>query len=480
MIIEEHEDGAVRGLLGTAFGAAEPPLRDLASGSIARGDAARRRNRWYATGGAVLSVVAAVGTFAAVAGSGGVAGKPAPAAATTAKPTPTKPKPSASDKQQPHGALVDATVKSQDIRTRLPGLLQPMLPAGVTIQLAPSDYTPLSQDDFLLTGPSGTTVMTASGGRLEWSPGEDRKLGCLQKGSCDVHKVAGGTVYVNADNYTASDQMGDTKGALKPGSEKMIVGQDVWMTFVPDDRNAQYLQIREATTVAAMPYADKAPAGWTGTWPPSLVGFGTKNGADPHGVQLSADDFAALARHAGIDEVETLLDPRTTPSADAVKAQDDRNAKIEGLLAQVLPAGVKATLTRTVVGSDLILTGPSGQRNLLRIATLQRNLSPFSGSMGCGAMAVCQRRTVPGGQVLMWGQVPTDSKLHPLSDKPNSFDYWYLPDDTSQPAVQFSLTTNYMSQTVEDVQLTTDQFAAAAANPHLSDIADQVVALLKQ
>ena len=53
MIIEEQEDGAVRGLLGTAFGVAEPPLRDFASGSIARGDAARSRNRrLLAAGGA--------------------------------------------------------------------------------------------------------------------------------------------------------------------------------------------------------------------------------------------------------------------------------------------------------------------------------------------------------------------------------------------------------------------------------------------
>src|SRR5689334_22665127 len=89
MIIEDQEDGAVRGLLGTAFGAAEPPLRDFASGSIARGDAARRRNRWYAAGGAALSVVTAAGMFAAVAGGDGGRVTPGPAGVSSPKPTVT-------------------------------------------------------------------------------------------------------------------------------------------------------------------------------------------------------------------------------------------------------------------------------------------------------------------------------------------------------------------------------------------------------
>jgi hypothetical protein len=81
---------------------------------------------------------------------------------------------------------------------------------------------------------------------------------------------------------------------------------------------------------------------------------------------------------------------------------------------------------------------------------------------------------------LTWGSLPTDSNLHPTSDKPSNYEYWFLPDDASQPAVQFSLTTNYLAQASTDPLVTADQFAAAAGKTHLVDIVSQIQNLLKQ
>lgn len=483
MSIEETEAGVVRGFLGTAFGDAEPPLRDLASGSIARGDSARRRVRWYTAGGTVLGAVAVVGTFALTAGNGGGAAVPSPGASATPKPVP-KPAPSdpAVGNQGTNTQPVDVTAKTQDVQMRLPGLLQPLLPSGIGIQVAPAAYSALNSNNFLLTGPTGTTQMSAAGGRLDWSASEDRHMGCLQAGGCEVRAVAGGTVYVNDSALTAAAQAANLPpGSLQPGTEKTVVVRDVWMTFIPADRSKPYLQFREATSVAPMPFVAKAPAGWTGgSWPPALIAPGTQQASDPHGVAISADAFAALAVAPGIAEAEAVLDPYTPAAQAAVTAQTDRNAQISALMAPVLPKGVTASVTADLSGmapGSVLLTGVSG-RNMLGMVTMKQDAIFQHAMKDCpSGLLRCDRRTVPGGQIVVWVQRPTDSNLHPTADKANNFQYTFAPDDTSKPAVEFSLTTNWMSSAITDPLITLDDFVTAAANPHLADIVDAARAL---
>lgn len=474
MSIEDNEAAVMRGFLATAFGTAEPPLRDLASGSIARGDDARRRVRWYTAGGAVLSAAAVAGTLALAGGTG-----------TTVKPTPVSTGP-AVGKQSPTTQPVDPSAKVKDIAMRLPGLLQPLLPAGITIQVAPSTYTQMNDNDFLLTGPTGTTQIAPTGGKVDWSASDDRKMGCLQKGGCEVHPIAGGTVYVNASSTTAAEQTANLPhGSLQPGTENTVVQREAWLMFIPADRSKQYLQIREATTVAQVQFAAKAPAGWTsGSWPPALVPPGMKQASDPRGLAISADAFAAMATAPGIADVETLLDPDTPAAPAAVTAVADLDAQIGRLLAPLLPPGVTvgaAADLRTAAPGSVLLTGASGQNNMLHMATMKQDAGLQGLKDGCPDASVqCDHRKVPGGQIAVWIQKPTDSNLHPTADKPNTFQYFFIPDDTSKPAVTFDLTTNWMSQTIADPLITTDQFATATANPHLAAIVEQVTALAAQ
>ncbi|NUP51597.1 MAG: hypothetical protein HOW97_30410 [Catenulispora sp.] len=486
MSIEDTEAGLVRGFLGTAFGDAEPPLRDLASGSIARGDRARRRVRWYTAGGTVLAAVAVVGTFALTAGNGG-AGVPTPGASATPKPVPKLvPKPVPPDpavgNQGANTRPVDATAKTEDVQMRLPGLLQPLLPAGIGIQVAPAGYSAMNSNNFLLTGPTGTTQLSAAGGRLDWSASDDRHIGCLQAGGCDVRGVSGGTVYVNDSVLTANAQVVNLpSGSLRPGTEKTVVARDVWMTFIPADRSKPYLQFREATSVAPVPFVAKAPAGWTGqSWPPALIAPGMQQASDPHGVAISADAFAALAVAPGIAEVESVLDPYTPASQSAVTAQTDRNSQITALLAPVLPKGVTASVTADLSGvapGSVLLTGASGQ-NMLGMTTMKQDAGLQHMMANCpSGLLRCDRRRVSGGQLVVWVQEPTDSNLHPTANKANNFQYMFAPDDTSKPAVEFSLTTNWMSSAIADPLITLDDFVTATANPHLADIVSEARAL---
>jgi hypothetical protein len=484
MSIEDNEAAAMRGFLATAFGDAEPPLRDLASGSIARGDAARRRARWYTAGGAVLSVAAVAGTVALASGGLGARRGPSPAAATTA-PTVSNP---AVGKKSPNGQPTNASAKMKDISMRLPGLLQPLLPAGVKIEVAPAEYTAGSSSDFLLTGPTGTTVMSSTGGKVSWSPADDRNIGCLQQGGCEPHQVAGGTVYVNETVQTAAETVANLPhGSLVPGTENTVVFRSAWMTFVPADRSRPYLQIRESTEVAPVRFAAKAPAGWStsdGSWPPALVPPGVKQPSDPRGLAISADAFAAMAVAPGATDVEALLDPDTPASQAAVKAVADLDAQVDAVLAPLLPAGVTAQLSTNVFGPGtpgaVVLNGASGQ-NALRMSTTKQDAAGKSLMDSCpNPMVHCEDRKVPGGRVTAWIQKPTDSNLHQTSDKPNNFQYAFKPDDTSKPAVLFALTTNTGPTTVEDPLITLDQFVTMTGNPHLVDIVQQVTALTQQ
>ncbi|MFD0639275.1 hypothetical protein ACFQ9X_54540 [Catenulispora yoronensis] len=205
------------------------------------------------------------------------------------------------------------------------------------------------------------------------------------------------------------------------------------------------------------------------------------------GVQFSADAFAALAVRPGIDKVETLLDGKSAASPEAVQAVDDVNRRLSGLMKPVLPPGVEPRVYVQPGGATMLLTGPSGD-NTLQISTVEREHTPFTLAQACPSAAEaqnCEQHAVPGGRVLTWSMVSNGDGKTGTSRKPTDFQYWYLPDDASQPAVDFMLSTvsatgdSSNPVTTDDPLLTVGQFSAAASRTQLADIAAQVVALVK-
>ena len=193
MSIEDNEhatdvtDATVHGLLGTAFAESEPPLRDLASGSIARGDAARHRNRMAAAGGATLSVVAVLGTFALVAGAGPAKhGPPNPASPATSPSTSASP-----TRPLGFGPVPGGVDKNLDIKERLPALLQPLLPSGITAgKVPPTELPDEGLATGLLTGPTGTNQVQMWVGTAPADDTAVRQATCSD-GTCTSRSVDG-------------------------------------------------------------------------------------------------------------------------------------------------------------------------------------------------------------------------------------------------------------------------------------------------
>ncbi|MFL6114553.1 MAG: hypothetical protein ACJ786_24850 [Catenulispora sp.] len=473
MNIEDHEDTAVRGLLGTAFATAEPPLRDFASGSIARGDAARRRNRLFAGGGAVLSAVAVIGTFAAVTGTTPPATKPRPGATS---PTST-------------GTVgsVYATseiARVQDLRMHLPALLQPLLPAGIRVEAMPADYGPGPSARFLLTGPVGTTTLDPSSNSVPTDPSRDRTIGCLQEGSCDVKPVPGGTVYSNVQKYTAIKLIGGLpQTVLRPGTESTVVVEHAYLTFIPADRTKPMFQIAEGTQIAPIQYVETPPAAYAeqgnAPWPPDL-NAGFKSASNSSGVLLSTDDFAALVAKPGLAKVEQEMAPDKPIAQDALAVLADLGSQVTAAGAEVLPAGLKLSLAADRP-ARLSLDGPTGSNALTWQTEKQTAQSKQQALGSCPPNVKCDTKPVPGGLLVTWTEWPTDSKLVKTSDTPSAYQYTLLPNDTSKPEVVVTLgTRDTMTGKQSTPQMTADQFLTLAANPRLQDAIDRAGAVVKK
>ncbi|MBW8803139.1 MAG: hypothetical protein JF587_04660 [Catenulisporales bacterium] len=472
MNIEDNEDTAVRGLLGTAFATAEPPLRDLASGSIARGDAARRRNRLLAGGGAALSVVAVIGVAAAVTGVTSPTAKPGSGVASPA-----------ATAGAGAGDAISEVARAQDLRMHLPALLQPLLPAGITVQALPADYGTNSRARFLLTGPSGTTTLDPSISSVPINRSQDRTLGCLQQGGCEVKPVAGGTVYINAQTYTAAEMIGSmSKSVLKPGTANTVVVKHAYLTFVPTDRSKPMFQIGEGTQVAPVPFVDKAPADYTaqgGAWPPNMNG-GFKSASNASGILLSPDDFATMVASPGLDQVEHELAPDKPIAHDALAVIADLRSQVAAAGAEVLPAGLKLSLL-TDRDASLSLDGPTGSNELTWQLTKQTDLSRSQVLDFCPPNVKCDKKPVPGGLLVTWTEWPTDSNLVKIGDTPSAYHYTLLPADTSKPALEVTLgTRNHMTGKQSTPQMTADQFLTLAAKPRVQDAIDKTAAVLNQ
>ena len=509
MSIEENDDSAVRGLLGTAFADPEPPLRDLASGSIARGDAARRRNRMVAAGGAALSVVAVVGTFAVVTGAAAAGrGHQGPAKQVASPASSTG---SASAKGQlGFGPQIGNVAKTQDVQTRLAGLLQPLLPVGVTAgQPDPGNNSMFDGATAILTRRTGTTVATMWVGIAP--PKEDliRQVACPQVakgtdkgGTCTTRSVPGGTVYFDEYAATATDTVrGQPLPAdvVKPGTGDTIVSRTLTMTFVPADRTKYAFSFTERTATGTVQYVDHEPSDYMtgGVWPPAPPSVTVVPASDPSGLALSADDLVAMLAKPGLDTLESVLDPRTAVSQDTQKRLAGAETQIVAAAQAALPSGVKLTVDTSMMEPRMILTGPTG-KNALQWEVHAQTAQYKQQTLGwCPPNVSCTKRTVPGGTLEVSIQKPTDSKLTVLSDTPSLYDYWFFPDDVSKPALSMTLQTSAEEtgeqvRTVTDpghtysvangpyapAQVSTDQFLASVANGQLATAITKTASLM--
>lgn len=497
MSIEENEDTAVRGLLGTAFAAAEPPLRDLASGSIARGDAARRRNRVFAAGGATLSVVAMIGTFALVTGT---------TPAKQGRQNPANQVTSATTSASPTGPLgfgpaMGGVDKNLDIKNRLTALLQPLLPAGITAGQAPSNGFPQDLATNLLTGSTGTSQATMWVGNAPDRDDLVRQEACGQGGNCQVKKVDGGTVYLDERSGTALDfvrRAALPADVLKPDTGKTIVNRSLSMMFVPTDRGKYAFSFTEMTLTAKVQYADHEPSDYMtgGVWPPQIPS--TILASDSSGLLMSADDLTAMLSKPGLDKLEYLLDPRTAVSKETQAQISSTESQIDYVAGIALPAATKVSVDTSTPQLKMIVTGASG-KNVLRWDTGKQSAQYRQQTLNsCPPVNVtCMKKTVPGGTLEVWTQKPTDSKMTILSDTPSAYSYWFLPDDMSKPALTMTLATSadqvglpgksepdpgqtysVTNGPYEPLQVSADQFLAAAESGQLATAISTTNALL--
>jgi hypothetical protein len=497
MSIEEHEETTVRGLLGTAFDAAEPPLRDLASGSIARGDATRHRNRLFTAGGAALSVVAVIGTFAAVTGATPVKpGHPAPAqqvtsAATSASPTGTL----------AFGPTLNNIDKQLDIRNRLAALVQPLLPAAITAGQVPVDAMPQpDQSTVFLTGSTGTNQAAMWVGNAPAEDSRVREAVCSQGGNCYSKAVDGGTLHFEEHAYTSLDLVrgaGFPADVLKAGTSKTITGRALSMVFVPNDRSRYAISFTESTTTANPQYADHEPSDYAtgGEWPPQIVS--SQHAFDSAGLLMSPDDLAALVAKPGLDKVENLLDPRTAVSPQTQAQIKDISSQILAAAQPAMPAGVTAGIDLSSPQAQLVVTGPTA-KNVVTWQSGPQSAQQRQQAVGwCPPNVTCTKRTVPGGLLVVWNERPMDSKGTILEQTPSSYEYWFLPDDTSKPEVTMTLDLNATrtgaaprsipdpghTYSVSDgpyvpVQVSADQFLAAAQSGQLTTAISKTTPLI--
>ncbi|WP_194913397.1 hypothetical protein [Catenulispora rubra] len=510
MTIEENEDSAVRGLLGTAFADPEPPLRDLASGSIARGDAVRHRNRMVAAGGATLSVVAVIGTFAVVTGA-------APAGRAHQDPADqVTSATSSSTAVSPKGFLgfgpeIGSVDKLQDVQNRLSGLLQPLLPGGVTASRQPSGRTPgmVTVPAAVLTTATGTTTANMWVGMASAKETDAiiREVACPQGstgskgGTCTTRTVDGGTVYLDEYAATATETVRRQTlpaDVVKAGTSNTIVSRTLSMMFVPTDRTKYAFSLTESTATAKVQYADHEPSDYMtgGIWPPPSLPDNTW-AYDPSGPAMSADDLMGMLGRPGLKNLEYLLDPRTAVSQDTQTRLSATEAQIVAAAEAALPSAVKVSVDVSLMQPEIMLTGPSG-RNQLQWEAVPQTTQYKQQVFGlCPPNATCTKRAVPGGTLEVYTQKPTDSKLTALSDTPSVYNYWFVPDDLSKPVLAMTLETSAdqtrlpgRSETdpgqtysvnkgpYAPAQVSADQFLAAAQSGRLATAISKTASLL--
>ncbi|MEY9926033.1 hypothetical protein ABH926_000653 [Catenulispora sp. GP43] len=325
----ENSDLMVHDVIGRLFEGPEPTHRaDLADGAISQGMAVTRR-RGFAVAGATLSVLAVVAGAATVSGTGAGSGD------WSLGPDTGSISPQAYEDSGPTYAD-----REREIVEQLPGLLGPLLPAGMTVRRDP------------LAGNDSTTMATGV-----FSPAFVLK--------------SGGVEYIlGIDNDGGETAGGFAKASAKPVA---VTGGSIRMT-APSTSNSEGPVCYEFT-----PTDTAAP-------PVRFVVFGFRTPTPIDASPIDATAFKKMVEAPGFAKVRQLLDPSARASAAAVRERYTIEAKIDAEAKTVLPPGFRLKLSPGAPG-ELELVGPEGVDAFQWFNTTGPKGS--QGQISCPADSVC-------------------------------------------------------------------------------------------
>ena len=154
--------------------------------------------------------------------------------------------------------------KSHDIFNRLPGLVNPLLPSGLSLTQAEPDELLSRRGRVLPRGPSGANDFSLSA-VAKSERNRATETGCVAGGVCSHHEVPGGTLYISTKNFTA-DYGGNSGYA--PGTGKQVLSFSDEYEFVPSADDGMVIDLITAAEVSKEHYAAHPPSDWQGQWPP--------------------------------------------------------------------------------------------------------------------------------------------------------------------------------------------------------------------
>lgn len=321
----ENSDLMVHAVIGRLFEEPEPTHRaNLAEGAIAQGMAADRR-RGFAVAGATLSVLAVVAGAATVAGgSGGGSWSLGTQSANVSPQAYEDDGPTYADRQR-------------EIVEQLPGVLAPLLPAGMTVRRDPR----VGNTTSIVTGESGPAFVVESGGAeyvLHLDGDDDRDSSeAFAKDSVKPVAVTGGSIRMSVPSND------DKKGP-------------VFYEFKPTDAAAPPVRF-------------------------DIYGFRVPTPFSSSPIDATA--FKKMVEAPGFAKLRQLLDPSVQASAAAVRKRYAIEAKINAEAGTVLPPGFRLKLSPGAPG-ELELVGPEGVN-----AFGWRSATGAKDNIKCPAEALC-------------------------------------------------------------------------------------------
>ncbi|GAA1991221.1 hypothetical protein GCM10009838_63330 [Catenulispora subtropica] len=423
-------DEDVRRMLSGAAMRNEKEHRDLIGPAVEIVLHRRRLMRTYGAAGSGLMVAAGATVAIWLSGSSTEA-RPVPAASST-------PTVSAAP---PTGQTV--WDKNHDISSRLPGILNPLLPKGLSVVRSTSQ---VPNSGYQLVGPTGSNDFS-----LTSSPKGQRNRameegGCVVGGVCSQRTVPGGTLYIQTKNFTA-DYGGNSGYA--PGTGKQVLTVNAEYEFLPAAADGHVVDVALATTVSHEQYAARAPKDWgDAPWPPPAQPNTSFNAS---GALLSPDDFMALISKPGFSAVSTLLDPDSPVDQATLERHKTADATIAAAVKPILPPGLTLAISNGSTGaaqrSELVLTGPSGANLFSWQARPQVKTWQHGFACERHTQENCTWKEVPGGEVQV---VHTSGSMQALGGASHYADgqtsavisggdvYTYLPDDPNGTVIELS------------------------------------------
>ena len=430
------DDDDVRRMLGKAVMKEEKLERDIVGSAVGIVLHRRRRARLYGATASGLAVAMGATALVWATGSSVTAHREQPAASgTTAVST--------SVTAASTAAVADPSAwdKDHDIFYRLPGLLDPLLPKGMSLT---KSGTVLPNTDFWLNGPTGTNDFNLSAAAKS-ERNKAMEEGCVVGGVCSHHDVPGGTLYIATKNFTA-DYGGATGWAV--GTAKQVLSFGDEYEFVPSAADGMVVDVILSGTVSFEHYAPHPPSDdYQGSWPPSPPPAGA---FDSSGDLLSADAFAALVAKPGFAAVTKLLDRSSPVDKTTLARHKAADAAIAAAVKPVLPPGLTLAIGEDQGlpgGSELSLTGPSGANEFSWTAEPQVKSWHHSQACQSHTEASCTTKDVPGGQIEVTHTSQTAAKQgYPAAYAPGQADtpisgadvYKYLPDDPKGTIISIS------------------------------------------